>query len=134
MKPSLSSLYQAVELRQQIPPLLVGERTNANGSKLFRERLLENDYQGCLQIALEQEANGAQVLDLCAAYAGRDELRDMTELTTLFARSVKLPLMIDSTTGLFSPRTLETLFSTRVVTESVTFWSVPSGSLTKTLT
>ena len=98
MKPSLSSLYQAVELRQQIPPLLVGERTNANGSKLFRERLLENDYQGCLQIALEQEANGAQVLDLCAAYAGRDELRDMTELTTLFARSVKLPLMIDSTT------------------------------------
>jgi len=98
MKPSLSSLYQAVELRQQIPPLIVGERTNANGSKLFRERLLEDDYQGCLQIGLAQEANGAQVLDLCAAYAGRDELRDMTELVTLFARSVKIPLMIDSTT------------------------------------
>ena len=98
MKPSLSSLYQAVELRQQIPPLIVGERTNANGSKLFRERLLEDDYQGCLQIGLAQEAHGAQVLDLCAAYAGRDELRDMTELVTLFARSVKIPLMIDSTT------------------------------------
>jgi 5-methyltetrahydrofolate--homocysteine methyltransferase len=98
MKPSLSSLYQAVELRQQIPPLIIGERTNANGSKLFRERLLADDYQGCLEIGLAQEANGAQVLDLCAAYAGRDELRDMTELVTRFARSVKIPLMIDSTT------------------------------------
>ena len=98
MKPSLSSLYQAVELRQQIPPLIIGERTNANGSKLFRERLLADDFQGCLQIGLEQEANGAQVLDLCAAYAGRDELRDMTELVERFARLVKTPLMIDSTT------------------------------------
>ena len=98
MKPSLSSLYQAVELRQQIPPLIIGERTNANGSKLFRERLLADDYQGCLQIGLAQEASGAQVLDLCAAYAGRDELRDMTELVARFARSVKIPLMIDSTT------------------------------------
>ncbi len=98
MKPALASLYQAVDLRQPIPPLLIGERTNANGSKLFRERLLADDYQGCLQIGLVQEAGGAQVLDLCAAYAGRDELHDMTELVTLFARSVKLPLMIDSTT------------------------------------
>ena len=98
MKPSFSSLYQAVELRQQIPPLIIGERTNANGSKLFRERLLADDYQGCLQIGLAQEASGAQVLDLCAAYAGRDELRDMTELVARFARSVKIPLMIDSTT------------------------------------
>ncbi len=98
MKPTLASLYQAVELRQPIPPLIIGERTNANGSKLFRERLLADDYQGCLRIGLEQEANGAQVLDLCAAYAGRDEGRDMTELVTLFSRSVKIPLMIDSTT------------------------------------
>ncbi len=98
MKPSLSSLYQAVDMRQPIPPLLIGERTNANGSKLFRDRLLADDYQGCLQIGLEQEANGAQVLDLCAAYAGRDELRDMAELVERFARSVKIPLMIDSTT------------------------------------
>lgn len=97
MKPSLSSLYQAVELRQPIPPLIIGERTNSSGSKLFRERLLENDYQGCLRIGLSQEANGAQVLDLCAAYAGRDECADMTELVRLFAQSVKIPLMIDST-------------------------------------
>ncbi len=98
MKPSLSSLYQAVELRQPIPPLLVGERTNANGSKLFRERLLADDFEGCLRIGLDQEAGGAQVLDLCAAYAGRDETKDMIRLVSLFARSVKAPLMIDSTT------------------------------------
>ena len=97
MRPSLSSLYQAVELRQPIPPLIIGERTNASGSKIFRERLIENDYQGCLRLGLSQESNGAQVLDLCAAYAGRDEIADMTELVGLFARSVKIPLMIDST-------------------------------------
>jgi 5-methyltetrahydrofolate--homocysteine methyltransferase len=120
MKPSLASLYQAVELRQQIPPLIIGERTNANGSKLFRERLLADDYQGCLRIGLEQEANGAQVLDLCAAYAGRDELRDMTELVALFSRSVKIPLMIDSTT----PEVIEAclkLYPGRCVVNSINF-------------
>ncbi|MDP6490494.1 MAG: dihydropteroate synthase [Kiritimatiellia bacterium] len=97
MKPSVSSLYQAVELAQDIRPLVIGERTNANGSKKFRELLLADDYQGCLSIGLAQEANGAHVLDLCAAYAGRDEVQDMTELVRLFAGSVKIPLMIDST-------------------------------------
>ncbi|MCE9616285.1 MAG: dihydropteroate synthase [Lentisphaerae bacterium] len=98
MKPSVASLYQAVELKQDVGPLLVGERTNANGSKKFRDRLLENDYQACLAIGQEQEASGAHVLDLCAAYAGRDELADMLELVRLFSSSIKIPLMIDSTT------------------------------------
>ncbi len=96
--PAVASLYQAVELRQEIPPLLIGEKTNANGSRKFRERLLAEDFQGCLQLALEQEADGAHVLDVCAAYAGREETRDMLELVRLFARSVKIPLVIDSTT------------------------------------
>ena len=56
MKPSVSSLYQAAELAQDIRPLVIGERTNSNGSKLFRDLLLENDYEGCLAIALAQEA------------------------------------------------------------------------------
>lgn len=97
MKPSVSSLYQAVELRPEIPPLMIGERTNANGSKLFRERLLADDYAGCLQIGVEQEQSGAAVLDLCVAYAGRSEREDMERLVPLFAQSVKVPLMIDST-------------------------------------
>ncbi|MBL7076858.1 MAG: dihydropteroate synthase, partial [Kiritimatiellae bacterium] len=73
------------------------ERTNSNGSKKFRDLLLADDYQGCLSIGLAQEANGAHVLDVCAAYAGRDEEADMVELVRLFAGSIKIPLMIDST-------------------------------------
>ena len=98
MKPSVSSLYQAVELQQEIPPLLIGERANATGSKKFRELLLADDYQGCVKIALEQEARGAHVIDLCPAYAGRDELTDLTALVRLCASALKAPLMIDSTT------------------------------------
>ncbi len=98
MKPSASSLYQAVELQQEIPPLLIGERANSNGSKRFRELLLEDDYQSCLKIALDQEAKGAHVIDLCTAYAGRDELKDLTTLVRMCAQSLKAPLMIDSTT------------------------------------
>ena len=98
MKPSVASLYQAVELCQEIPPLLIGERANANGSKKFRELLLADDYQACLQIAVEQEAKGAHVIDLCTAYAGRDELTDLTTLVRLCANTLKAPLMIDSTT------------------------------------
>ncbi|WP_303721978.1 vitamin B12 dependent-methionine synthase activation domain-containing protein [Malonomonas rubra] len=102
MKTSVASLYQAVELNQEIPPLLIGERCNPNGSKAFREALLAEDWEKCLKVGLDQEARGAQVLDLCVAYAGRDELEDMIRLVKLFAGSCKSPLMLDST----NPETL----------------------------
>ena len=98
MKPSVASLYQAVELQQEIPPLLIGERANANGSRKFRELLLADDYESCLKIALEQEAKGAHIIDLCTAYAGRDEKTDLTTMVRLCANALKAPLMIDSTT------------------------------------
>lgn len=98
MKPTLSSLYQAVEIQQDPPPLLIGERCNANGSKRFRDCLLDEDYDACLKIALEQQESGAHVLDLCTAYAGRDEKKDLVALVKLFSGSVRLPLVIDSTT------------------------------------
>ena len=97
MKPSVSSLYQAVELKQDIPPLLIGERCNTNGSKKFRELLLAEDFDGCLQVALDQEAKGAQVLDICTAYAGRNEKEDLLRFFKMLIGTVKLPLMIDST-------------------------------------
>ena len=96
-KPALGSLYQAVEIHQEIPPLLVGERANANGSRAFRERLLADDYPGALAIAVRQQDDGAHAADLCTAYAGRDEKADMTALTRLFAQSLKIPTVIDST-------------------------------------
>ncbi len=98
MKPSVSSLYQAVELEQDPRPLLIGERCNANGSKRFRELLLDDDFEGCVKIALEQQEAGAHVLDICTAYAGRDEKADLTKLVSMLAGSVRLPLVIDSTT------------------------------------
>ncbi len=103
MKKSVASLYQAVELSQEIPPLLLGERCNPNGSKAFKEALLAEDWDACLKVALDQEARGAQVLDICVAYAGRDEKADMLKMISLCAGSCKAPLMIDST----SPETIE---------------------------
>lgn len=97
MRGDLASLYQAIELKQEIPPLIIGERANPNGSRKFREFLLADDFNGCLQIGLEQEAQGAQVIDLCAAYAGRDEKSDLPQLVRKFSRSLKAGLMIDST-------------------------------------
>ncbi|MCK5529070.1 MAG: dihydropteroate synthase, partial [Kiritimatiellae bacterium] len=98
MKPSISSLYQSVDIQQVPRPLLIGERCNANGSKRFRELLLADDYDGCLKIAIEQQEAGAHVLDVCTAYAGRDEKKDLTTLVKMFTDAVRLPLVIDSTT------------------------------------
>ena len=101
--PSLSSLYQSVEVVQEIPPMLVGERANANGSRRFRERLLEDDFEGALRIALEQVDEGAHAVDLCTAYVGRDEKADLASMTRLFAGSMRIPTVIDST----SPECIE---------------------------
>ena len=96
-EPSLGSLYQAVEIRQEIPPFLIGERCNANGSKRFRELLLADDFDGAVRVALDQQRDGAHAVDLCAAYAGRDESADLAALARLFARSVHAPMVVDST-------------------------------------
>ncbi len=96
-EPSVSSLYQACAIRQDNSFLIVGERTNANGSKKFRELLQAEDIEGMVAMAREQARHGAHVLDVCAAYVGRDEVADMTRLIRRFRTDVTLPLMIDST-------------------------------------
>ncbi|MBI3764980.1 MAG: homocysteine S-methyltransferase family protein, partial [Ignavibacteriales bacterium] len=95
--PSCSSLYQSVPLHIDPAPVIIGERTNANGSKMFRELLLKEDWEGMVGMGKEQVREGAHVLDVCAAYVGRDEARDMRELITRFNTQITLPLMIDST-------------------------------------
>jgi 5-methyltetrahydrofolate--homocysteine methyltransferase len=95
--PSVSSIYSSVALHLEPPPVIVGERCNANGSKKFRELLLANDYDGMVQLAREQMKEGAHILDLCVAYVGRDEVLDMKEVMKRFNTQVALPLMIDST-------------------------------------
>ena len=93
----VASLYQAVDIVQQPAPLIVGERSNPTGSKKFRELLIANDYEGCLQIGIDQERLGAHVVDLSAAWAGRDEEHDLVKLVQMYGKTLKAPLMIDST-------------------------------------
>jgi 5-methyltetrahydrofolate--homocysteine methyltransferase len=95
--PSVSSLYSSTPLRLDPAPVLIGERCNANGSKKFRELLLAEDYDSMVNMAKEQIREGAHVLDVCVAYVGRDEVRDMREVMQRFNTAVTIPIMIDST-------------------------------------
>ena len=97
LPPSAASLYTAVPFAQDTSFLIVGERTNANGSRKFRDAMLEADWDGCLQIARDQVGEGAHLLDLCVDYVGRDGTADMDELARRFATGVAAPLVLDST-------------------------------------
>ena len=94
---SASSLYLSTALRQEPAPTIVGERTNANGSKAFREALAKEDWDALVEIAKGQQKEGAHLLDVCVAYVGRDEVRDMDLYLSKLVTQVQLPLMIDST-------------------------------------
>src|SRR5262249_7425960 len=96
-EPMVTSIYQAVPIRQDNSFLIVGERTNANGSKKFRELLEREDVDGMVQMAREQVAQGSHVRDVCTAYVGRDETVDMERVINRFRTEVTVPLMIDST-------------------------------------
>lgn len=96
-QPSVSSNFINQPLRVDPAPVLVGERCNANGSKQFREYLLKDDYDGMLQVAKDQIKEGAHMLDICVAYVGRDEKKDMIEFVKRLNTQVTLPIMIDST-------------------------------------
>ncbi|WP_418154658.1 methionine synthase [Actinoalloteichus caeruleus] len=93
----VASLYQAVPFRQDASVLMVGERTNANGSKAFREAMLAEKYEDCVEIARTQTREGAHLIDLCVDYVGRDGVQDMTELAGRLATASTLPIMLDST-------------------------------------
>jgi 5-methyltetrahydrofolate--homocysteine methyltransferase len=94
---ALSSLYADVPLRQDTAYLSIGERTNANGSKAFREAMLAENWADCLDIAKQQSRDGAHLLDLCVDYVGRDGVADMAELASRIGTGVSLPIMLDST-------------------------------------
>src|SRR5689334_1742818 len=96
-EPGVSSLYQAIPFEQDASVLMIGERTNANGSKAFREAMLEGRYEDCVEIARAQTRDGAHLLDLCVDYVGRDGAADMAELAGRFATASTLPIMLDST-------------------------------------
>jgi 5-methyltetrahydrofolate--homocysteine methyltransferase len=92
-----SSLYQFVPFRQDLAYMAIGERANANGSRAFRDALLVEDWQSCIEIARDQIRDGAHMLDLSVDYVGRDGVADMNELASRLATSSTLPIVLDST-------------------------------------
>jgi 5-methyltetrahydrofolate--homocysteine methyltransferase len=96
-EPGVASLYQHVPFRQDTAFLSIGERTNANGSKAFRDAMLEGRFEECVQIARSQTRDGAHLLDVCVDYVGRDGVADMREVAGRLATAATLPLVLDST-------------------------------------
>ncbi|MFF3564256.1 methionine synthase [Streptomyces sp. NPDC002574] len=96
-EPGASSLYQTVPFRQDTAYLAIGERTNANGSKKFREAMLDGRWDDCVEMAREQIREGAHFLDLCVDYVGRDGVADMNEIAGRLATASTLPIVLDST-------------------------------------
>jgi 5-methyltetrahydrofolate--homocysteine methyltransferase len=95
--PGASSLYQTSPFHIVPPPILIGERTNANGSKQFRDLLGKEDWEGIVAMGREQVKEQAHMIDVCAAYVGRNEAADMKEIITRYNTQVQAPLVLDST-------------------------------------
>lgn len=95
--PAVASIYTSVPLQVDQPPLIIGERTNTNGSRKFKQLLNKESWDGMVVMAREQEKEGAHVLDVCTAYVGRDEVRDMSTFIKRLNTELQIPQVIDST-------------------------------------
>ena len=95
--PAVTSTYSAVPLHQDTSFLIIGERTNANGSRAFRDAMLEGDIDLCITIGENQVAEGAHLVDLCVDYVGRDGAEDIDLLARRFSTDIAAPVVIDST-------------------------------------
>jgi 5-methyltetrahydrofolate--homocysteine methyltransferase len=115
IEPGASSIYQYVPFRQDKTYLAIGERTNANGSRAFRDALVAEDWATCVEIARDQIRDGAHMLDLSVDYVGRDGAKDMYEIASRFATSSTLPIVLDSTEPLVLKAGLEALGGRSVI-------------------
>ncbi len=97
IEPSIASLFNTTELFQKPAPLLIGERSNATGSKAFRELIIASDYDGTLTVGQAQVRDGAHCLDVNVEFAGRDGAKDMRAVMELYNQKIPLPLMPDAT-------------------------------------
>ncbi|HEU5113486.1 MAG TPA: methionine synthase, partial [Acidimicrobiia bacterium] len=95
--PSAASIYSQVPFDQDTSFLIIGERANANGSRAFKEALLDDDLDGCVSVGQDQVKEGAHLVDLCVDYVGRDGVADMVKLAAAFATDVAAPVVLDST-------------------------------------
>jgi 5-methyltetrahydrofolate--homocysteine methyltransferase len=119
-EPGVASLYNHVPFRQDTAFLAIGERTNANGSKAFREAMIADRFEDCVAIARGQTRDGAHLLDVCVDYVGRDGVADMREIAGRLATAATLPLVLDSTEPAVIEAGLE-LLGGRAVVNSVNY-------------
>jgi len=96
-EPGATSLYSFVPFAQDNSVLLIGERTNANGSKRFREAMLEKDFETTTAMAREQVIEGAHLIDVCVDYTGANGVADMDGVISRLATQSTVPIVIDST-------------------------------------
>ncbi|HEY9719643.1 MAG TPA: methionine synthase, partial [Trichormus sp.] len=94
---AVASIYTSIPMHIDQPPVIVGERTNTNGSRKFKQLLQKEDWDAMVSMAREQEREGAHMLDVCTAYVGRDEVRDMTTLIRRLNTEMQIPIVIDTT-------------------------------------
>jgi 5-methyltetrahydrofolate--homocysteine methyltransferase len=96
--PRVSSALKAIELKQQPAPLIIGERVNTQGSKRAKQLVLNDDYDGLVDLARTQVEDGAHCLDVCVATTERSDEKDfMLNLVKRISLEVDAPLVIDST-------------------------------------
>src|SRR3954468_24482889 len=119
-EPGVASICQHVPFQQDTTYLSIGERTNANGSKAFRDAMLAGRWDECVAIARQQTRDGAHLLDVCIDYVGRDGVADSKEVVSRLATSSTLPLVLDSTEPAVLQAGLE-LVGGRAVVNSVNF-------------
>ncbi|MBY0406180.1 MAG: dihydropteroate synthase, partial [Rickettsiales bacterium] len=118
--PAVASLFQQTELRQENAIMAIGERCNANGSKKFREAQDAEDWDTCLDMAKEQVREGSHTLDVCTAFVGRDEVKDMTAMISRMRGSITAPLVIDSTELIVLEAALK-LYGGKAIINSINF-------------
>lgn len=95
-RPYISSLFNIVSIKQKPAPLMIGERSNATGSKVFRELMIAGDMDGMLDIGIKQVKAGSHAIDINAAWAGRDEIEDIKKILSAYVKQISLPLVIDA--------------------------------------
>ncbi len=107
MKPSAHRAYysgiELVEAEDSNRPLIVGERTNVIGSRLFKNMVAEEKWEEATEIGRRQVKNGAHIVDVCLQSTDRDEIKDIPAFYEKLIRKIKAPVMIDTT----DPRAME---------------------------
>ncbi len=94
---SIYSGIDFVEAAEDTRPLIVGERTNVIGSRLFKQLIAEEKFEEASEIARRQVRGGAHIVDVCLQDADRNEAQDIARFYDYLIRKVKVPIMIDTT-------------------------------------